>query len=287
MMTLLGAAVVLLVGIGVGLLSGLVGIGGGIVMVPFLYAFYAHPEWFGVSVPGAVVVAVAHATSLFVIVPTSIRGAITFHGAGLVVWPAVWAIAPASVVAAFVTARIAPALPGELLQLAFGLVLLASAVRMLKPRRLPASGESPPPRRRLHPGITLPVGVAVGVFSALLGVGGGIVAIPLLVHLVGLQLREVAATSMGIIAVTATAGTVGYMAGGGGAVPGMPWGSIGYVHVISGVIMFATSVVAVSWGARLNQRLPARKLALLFGSVFALIGVDLVARNAGGVLGLW
>ena len=287
-MTLLGAAVVLLVGIGAGLLSGLIGVGGGIVMVPFLYAFYAHPDWFGVSVPGAVVVAVAHATSLFVIVPTSIRGAVTFHRAGLVVWKAVWAIAPASVVAAFVAASIAPALPGELLQLAFGLVLLASAVRMLKPRRTAGADEEAPERpRRLHPLVTVPVGVAVGVFSALLGVGGGIVAIPLLLYVVGLRLREVAATSLGIIVVTATAGTAGYMIGGGGTVPGMPWGSIGYVHVLTGAIMFVTSVVAVSWGARLNQRLPARRLALLFGSVFALIGVDLVVRSGGGVLGLW
>jgi len=286
-MTLLGAALVLLVGISVGLLSGLIGVGGGIVVVPFLYVFYAHPEWFGVTVPGALVVAAAHATSLFVIVPTSVRGVVTFHRAGLVVWRAVWAIAPASVIAAFVAARIAPALPAELLQLAFGLVLLGSAVRMVKPHRRPLTAHEPARRQRLHLGIVLPVGIAVGLFSALMGVGGGIVAIPLLLHVVGLQLREVAATSMGIIAVTATAGTLGYMTGGWGIVSGMPWGSVGYVHVITGVIMFTTSVITVGWGARLNQRLPARRLALLFGGTFALIGVDLIVRNAGVALGVW
>ncbi|HEU0302532.1 MAG TPA: TSUP family transporter, partial [Longimicrobium sp.] len=91
----MGAAssvVVFVVGLLAGLLSGLVGVGGGVLMVPFLYFFYARPGWSGVAPPADVATVAAHATSLFVILPTSVRGAWAYHRRGLVVWRAVWPI---------------------------------------------------------------------------------------------------------------------------------------------------------------------------------------------------
>src|SRR5690606_37573777 len=89
------AAVVALAGAGflVGLLAGLVGIGGGVLIVPFLYFFYAHPVWGGVTFDPALHATVAHATSLFIIIPTAIVGTITYSRAGLVSWRAVLPIA--------------------------------------------------------------------------------------------------------------------------------------------------------------------------------------------------
>ena len=139
------AAVVAVFGFGlaVGVLSGLVGIGGGVLMVPFLYFFYAHPEWFGVAVDPEAATVVAHATSLFAIVPTALRGALAYHRAGLVVWRAVWPIAVASTATAVGAAQAATVLPPELLRVGFGLLLLYSAARLAFDRR-----EPPPP----HPG---------------------------------------------------------------------------------------------------------------------------------------
>jgi uncharacterized protein len=274
--------VIIVVGLAVGILSGLIGIGGGVLIVPFLYFFYDRPDLFGVVVSPEARVVLAHGTSLFVIVPTSVRGAIAFHRAKLIEWRAVWPIGAASIVAALVGARLAVALPPGLLQAGFGLLLIGSGIRMLqRVRSQTAQAPRGPPRLGL--GVTLVTGALVGLFSALLGVGGGIVAIPLLIHLIGLDIRQVAATSIGIITLTATAGTIGYMTGGLGE-PGLPPGSIGYVHVAAGLVMFLGSVASVRWGAMLNQRLQPRTLAMLFGVVFIILGVRLIAGGAWGVL---
>lgn len=265
------------VGIAVGLLSGLVGIGGGVLIVPFLYFFYQQPELFGVSMRPELVAVTAHATSLFVIVPTSIRGVLAFHRAGLVEWRAVWTIGPASVIGAFVGARLAVALPPELLKAAFGALLVVSGARMaVRRRRSVEPGAAHAPRLTLP--VTLGTGGAVGVFSSLMGVGGGIISIPLLIHWVGLEVRRVAATSIGIITITATAGVLAYVASGQG-VPGRPDWSVGYVDVVRGAAMFAGSLLSVRWGAALNQRLNPRVLTLLFAVLFILIGIQLLVSQ--------
>lgn len=281
-MTLAAILATFAVGLAAGLLSGLIGIGGGVLMVPFLYFFYDRPDWFGFVVAPEVRVVVAHATSLFVIVPTSVRGALAYHRARLVEWRAVWPIGVSSIIAAAAAARLAPAVPPALLKVLFGAFLVYSGVRLMV-RRAPAIAEGAQPPLRLAWSVTVPIGLAVGFFSALLGVGGGIVAIPLLMHVVGIDIKRVAATSIGIITITATAGTLTYMITGASR-PGLPPGSIGYVHVAAGVAMFLGAVASVQWGALLNQRLRPRALALLFAAVFIVIGARLVTTNLGELI---
>lgn len=274
---------IFVVGLAVGLLSGLIGIGGGVLIVPFLYFLYGHPQWFGVRIAPDLTTVVAHATSLFVIVPTSLRGVVAFQRAGLVAWKVVWPVGLASVVAAALGARVAMFTSPGLLKSAFGLLLVVSGIRLLRARTPTAADEGAPQRLRMAAPITVGIGGAVGFLSALLGVGGGIISIPLLIHVVGLELRRVAATSIGIIVITATAGTLSYMIGGRG-IEGLPRGSIGYVHVAAGLVMFAGSVLSVRWGAALNQRLAPRALARLFALFFLVLGVRLIVLNAPALL---
>jgi uncharacterized protein len=217
-------------------------------------------------------------------VPTSIRGTIAYHRARLVEWRAVWPIGISSVLAAAGAAWIAPSVPPQLLKIGFGAFLVASGVRLaIRPAEQSRTDASRP--LRLSWPVTVPIGIVVGIVSALLGVGGGIVAIPLLLHVVGLEVKKIAATSMGIIIITATAGALTYMLTGGTR-PGLPAGSFGYVHVVAGVAMFLGAVLSVQWGALLNQRLQARALTLVFATVFILIGGRLVVANLGGLV-LW
>src|SRR5688500_12475290 len=88
-----------LVGLLVGFTSGLVGIGGGVLIVPFLYFFYTNPAWTAASIPTELHTLVAHATSLFVIVPTAIVGIRSYDKAGLVIWRAALPIAALSAIA--------------------------------------------------------------------------------------------------------------------------------------------------------------------------------------------
>ena len=274
-MSLAAVAAVFGVGLVAGLLSGLVGIGGGVLMVPFLYFFYAHPAFSGMRVPEAATV-VAHATSLAVIVPTSLRGAWSFHGAKLVEWRAVWPIGIASALSAVLASQAATALPPQALRLAFGALLLFSAARLAR-QKAPEPGAAERPLR-LSPWATVPVGVVVGTFSALLGVGGGVVAIPMLIGIVGIPLRKVAATSIGIITLTSVAGALSYMAVGPAA-PVRPGWSVGYVDGAAALALAAGALLAVQLGTALNQRMNPRALALLFAALFGVVGVKLLVEN--------
>ena len=123
-----------LVGVGllVGFISGLVGIGGGVLIVPFLYFFYAHPAWSGTTIPLQLHNSVANATSLFIIIPTAIWGARSYHRAGLVVWRAAIPIAFASAIFAILSVRIQVSLPTHAVRIAFGTFLLLPLVLGLR-----------------------------------------------------------------------------------------------------------------------------------------------------------
>lgn len=267
LLTLAGSGMV------IGFMSGLVGIGGGVLIVPLLYFFYGHAGWSGVELAPELHAVVSHATSLFIIAPTSALGTWTYHRAGAVAWRSALPIAAFSVVAALIGSQLAPEIPASWLKLGFGALLLVSGARLLQKGK---TGRSAPGRSRLVVGAL--AGVAVGLMSALLGVGGGIVAIPILVYFVGLTLDKVAATSMAIIVFTALAAVAGYAVAGLGEA-GLPAGSIGYVHYLAGLPVLAGALIAVSAGARVNQRLDAQKLRFVFGALFILLGLRLLIQN--------
>jgi uncharacterized protein len=249
-------------------------------MVPLLYFFYAHPGWSGIILPGELHAVVAHATSLFVIVPTAILGTWSYHRANLVEWRVAIPMAAFSVLAALVATRIAPLVPAEGLKLGFGTLLTVSGVQLLRPRR---GTPSRPVRGHLWMGAV--GGLAVGALAALFGVGGGIVAIPIMVYVIGLRLEKVAATSMAIIVFTALAAVVGYATSSPGREL-MPDGSLGYIHYAAGLPILATSVLSVRLGARVNQRMSTRALRLLFGIFFLLLGLRLIVENFRALPGL-
>src|SRR5690625_933708 len=268
-------AILALFGVGliVGAISGLVGIGGGVLIVPFLYLFYGNPNWSGTSLAPDLAAPVAHATSLFIIVPTAVRGVIAYHRSGNIVWRAVIPIGLAAILAAVLGARVAINLPGRLLEIAFGVLLIGSAIQMAR-----GLGRRHDQVRRVTPLRTILTGLVVGFLSALLGVGGGAIAIPMLIYVLGLKVRELAATSLAIIMFAALAGTLTYMMS---PTPptGLPTGNIGYVHLLAALPILAGSLLAVGWGTRLNQRLSTNKLRWIFAILFGVLGVELIVEN--------
>jgi uncharacterized membrane protein YfcA len=266
-------------GLVAGFTAGLVGIGGGVLMVPFLYFFYesARGAALGGAVPPDLQATVSHATSLFVIVPTAILGTAAYARAGLVVWRAALPVGLFSLAGGVLGARIALGLPADALKLGFGIFLIATAAQLIRSTR---GGEGHPLRLALP--ITVPTGIVVGVFSAILGVGGGLVAIPLLMHVIGVDIRRVAATSLAIIVMAATAGTLTYMVTGSG-VSGLPASSVGYVHVAAGVPLMIGSLFTVRLGAIANQRMKTPTLRRVFAAVLAALGLRLILQAAGAL----
>lgn len=271
-----------LVGGVAGVASGLIGIGGGVIMVPFLYVVLAEVGWSGVAVPSDLHAVVAHATSLAVIVPTAVVGAVTYARSERVAWRAALPMAPSAMAAAAAGAALAVELPPEVLKTGFGLLLLAAGVRLVVAPR--SGGEGGPRALRLGLPVTVGSGVAVGAVSSLLGVGGGIVAIPLLIYLVGVDLPRVAATSIAVVASTAAAGAVAYAVLGGG-VGGLPGGSLGYVYLPAAAALVPGAMLGARAGAGLNQKLDPTILRWLFAIFFIVVALRLIIRNAGGILG--
>ena len=279
-MTLAGWLAALAVGLLAGGMSGLLGIGGGVVMVPFLYLLLAHPEWSGIgAAPGREAV-LAHATSLFVIIPTSLRGAWLYHRARLVEWRAVWVLGAGSIVGAAATAAWADRVPGAALKLAFAAFLLATAAQLWRSRRGSVDVERRP-SGRAHAVRGILGGILVGALSALLGVGGGIVAIPVLLYVLDVDVRKVAATSLAVIVLTATAGTLAYALAGA---EGAPAGAVGYVYLPAALALAAGTLVSVRWGTQWNRRLPEDALRRVFAVTLAVVAVWIVVRSAGAVV---
>jgi len=279
-MSPLALAITLLYGGVVGVVSGLVGVGGGIVMVPLLYLLFAHPEWSGISIAPEYHAVVAHATSLFVIVPTAVTGILAYHRSKLVVWGVALPMAVTAVLAALGGVQVAVRLPPELLKAAFGAFLIASGLNLFK-GPVPA-GESGNGTAD-HLAIPILGGILVGFITSLLGVGGGIVAIPLLIYLVRLEVKKVAATSLGIVVFSALTASVTYAITGWGH-PELPQGSAGYIFLPAGFALLPGAVLTARFGVRLNQRLNPRTLKTLFGVVFLLIGLWLFLNNVQGAL---
>lgn len=270
-MTALALAAALAFGVVGGVLAGLVGIGGGVVLVPFLYLVLDHPGWSGLSVPAHRVTVMAHATSLVVIVPTALSALRSFGKAGMVPWRAVAWMGGAAAVAAAATTRFAPSVPGGLLRAGFAVFLVVVGVRLFlapTPRR-----PTDLPEGRDHPGMGIAGGLLVGVFSALLGVGGGLVAIPLLLFAFRMELKRVAAASMGVVVFAALAASAGYLLARPGEV--LPPGSVGWVHLPLALALAPGAVLGARWGALWNQRMETERLRRVFAAVLVVLGLRL------------
>lgn len=266
------------VGLLSGFIAGLIGIGGGVLIVPFLYFLYGHPEWSHFWFPEDLHVTVAHATSLLVIFPTAIRGTLSYSKAGLIAWEVVIPVAVAAVVGGVIGARIAMVASAELLKALFGAFLIASASQMVF-RRAHAPGG--PLRTNLV--ATSATGLAVGVLSGMMGVGGGVLALPLLMYVLHLDVRRAAATSLAIVGAAAFSSLTTYALGGADPIL-MPAGSIGYVHLIAAAPILIGSVIAVPLGTRMNQKLDATALKYIFAAFFFLMGLKFIFDNGRALL---
>ncbi len=272
-MSALALLALFVVGLLVGFAAGLIGIGGGVLIVPFLYFFYARPDWAGFLLPDALHVAVAHATSLFVIVPTAVGGTFSYHRAQLIEWRVALPVAIASLIGGAIGAQAAILLPAAVLKFAFGVFLLFSGVQLVTGRS--RASERP---INTNPVATTVTGLMVGTLSGMMGVGGGILALPLLIYLLHVEMRRAAATSLAIIGFAGLAGAITYAISGAG-VPGRAPFSLGYIHLAAALPILIGSLISVHWGTRVNQRTNIRVLRYIFAAVFVVLGSKFIFDN--------
>jgi uncharacterized protein len=263
-MTLL-VLILLATGLLIGTISGLLGIGGGIIMTPVQFWLYTSQGW---STDTAMKVSLA--TSLAVILPTAASGVWRHNKQHDINWRASIFMGIFTAIGSFTGATLAAHIPGATLKFIFGLLALAIAVRMLT---LKVNDAQRPIRGNLWLwiGLALPIGLVTG----LLGIGGGILVIPVLVMVLRFRMREATATSLGIMLFTSVGGILGYILNGF-QVTNMPAYTVGYIFWPGWIALAATSVVMAQVGAVLAHKIPGKQLNYLFVVLLFYISLDML-----------
>jgi uncharacterized membrane protein YfcA len=233
----------------IGAVLGMLGGGGAILTLPMLvYGVHVEPK-------------AAIATSLFVVGATSIVGTAIHARTGAVRWKVGAIFGAAAMVGAFGGGRLAHFVPSKALLVLFAVVMLVTAIAMLRGRN-----ESAAPPAPLALGRSLALGAAVGVLSGLVGAGGGFLIVPALTLFGGLAMREAIATSLLIIAMQSFAGFAGHVT----AVE-LDWTLIGAVT--------GAAVAGAIGGALLGTKVSAAALRRGFAWLVLAMGIFVIGKQ--------
>jgi len=255
----------LLAGVGAGLLSGLLGIGGAMVLVPVLTFVLGHT-----GTPPEYTVKMAVATSLATIMFTSASSVRAHHRRGAVRWDIARVLAPGIVAGALAGAQVAVALPAKALGVLFALFIGFSATQMLLDRKPEASRTIPGPLA------TFGVGTVIGLLSAVVGAGGAFVSVPFMTWC-NVKIHEAVATSASLGFPIALAGTLGY-AWAGRDLANAPPGSLGYIYLPGLVIISLASMTLAPLGARIAHGMQIRPLKRIFAVILYCISAYFLLR---------
>jgi uncharacterized membrane protein YfcA len=257
--------ILLATGVVVGFASGLLGLGGAFIMTPVQYLIYT-----AMGLPTDLAIKLAFGTSLLVILPLSVSGAWRHNLRGAVWWRTALVMGGIGLVCAFGGATLATHLPGTALKIAFGAIVLLSAIRMLTARE-PEIETEPRDNPWLWAGWAIPVGFVSGI----LGIGGGVLMIPVLVLALRFRMHNAVATSLAVMPFISAGGVIGYFINGLG-VSGLPAYSVGYVNLASWLLLAVTGVGMAQVGAITAHRLPARQLRYIFIAVMFYMGLKML-----------
>jgi uncharacterized membrane protein YfcA len=263
-------AELLLLGGVAGYLAGLLGIGGGMMMVPALTFVLTRR---GVD-PG-LAVKMAIATSMATILFTSLSSVRAHHSRGAVRWPIVRAMAPGIVLGGLVAgAAVFAMLQGRWLALSFAAFVGFSAVRMLV---------APPPKpTRSMPGPLgqAAMGSAIGFVSSLVGAGGAFLSVPFMSR-GNVPLKEAVGTSAALGFPIALAGTAGFVISGHALPAALP-GAWGYLYLPALAIIALASVTLAPLGARAAHRMDVRALRRWFALLLFSLAGYMLFKALGG-----
>ena len=251
----------LLLGTFTGFLAGLLGIGGGMLMVPFMTLILSRQ-----GVPAVLSVKMAIATSMATIIFTSISSVRAHHKRGAVRWDIVKRLAPGIVVGSLVSSLgVFALLKGSWLAIFFGLFVGFSATQMFLDKK-------PKPSRQMPgTGGQFAAGGVIGFLSGLVGAGGGFVSVPFMTWC-NVAIHNAVATSAALGFPIAVANVVGYI-GAGQGVTGLPAGSFGYIWLPALGVIAACSVFTAPLGAKAAHALPVGKLKRVFASILYVLAV--------------
>ena len=249
-----------------GFLAGLLGVGGGMLVVPFVTAVLEHR---GVAAPLAVKMAIA--TSMATIVFTSVSSLRAHHRRGTVRWDLVGRMAPGIVGGSLLAgAGVFAIVKGSALAVFFALFVGLSATQMLRNRPAVAAGHMP---GRWGQGA---IGAVIGFLSGLVGAGGAFLSVPFMTRH-SVPIHQAVATSAALGFPIALANTVGYVLAGWSLPAALP-GSMGYLYLPALAVVAACSVSTAPLGARVAHRLNVAQLRRAFALLLYALAAYMLYR---------
>lgn len=247
---------VLALSVVVGLSLGVLGGGGSILTVPIL-VYVA-----GLEAKEAI------AASLFVVGVTSAVSVISHARAGRVMWRTGLVFGAAGMAGAFVGGLLGGKIPGQILLVAFALMMVATSVAMIRGRKKPAGdGSGTPEKHELPLGRVLLDGAVVGLVTGLVGAGGGFLVVPALALLGGLPMSIAVGTSLVVIAMKSFAGLAGYLTS-----VELDWGLI--------LAVTGAAIVGTLIGSKISGRIPETALRKGFGWFVLAMGTFVLTQQA-------
>ena len=256
-----------LLGIGTGFLAGLLGIGGGMLMVPFITIILSAR---GVGPDLAVKMAIA--TSMATIIFTSVSSVRAHHKRGAVRWDLVKLLAPGIVIGSIIASLgVFSLLKGSYLAIVFALFVGFSATQMFMDKK-------PKPTRQM-PGTAgqLGAGGFIGFLSGLVGAGGGFISVPFMTWC-NVPIHNAVATSAALGFPIAVANVAGYVISGM-SVQDLPPASFGYIWLPALVVIAACSVFTAPLGARAAHALPVGKLKRVFAIMLYMLAAYMAYKG--------
>ena len=245
-----------------GTLAGLLGIGGGLLFVPVM--LFLLPQF---GIPPNLIMHVAVSTSLAIISFTSLSSTRAHHKRGGIDWKIVKVIAPGVIIGAIIGAITAHSLPGHFLQKTFAIFALLIGLKLLF--HWQPSAKRQLPKRK---GLTI-FGLFQGILCALLGMGGGAIAVPFF-QICQVDIRKAVAMSSALgFCISITAALAAMLTGLN--TPNMPAWSTGYIFWPAFFGLMPTAFICAPLGARLAHWLPTPILTRIFAVFLFLVALDM------------
>jgi uncharacterized membrane protein YfcA len=250
-----------------GFAAGLLGIGGGMILVPFITMIFTAKAF-----APEVVVHMAIATSLATIMFTSMSSVRAHHKHGAVLWPVVKLLAPGIVVGAWIGPWIGKQMNSSMMALVFGLFVAFSATQMLLKKKPVAARDLPG-----APGMFAAGGV-IGIVAGLVGAGGGFLSVPFMAWC-NVRIHNAVATSAALGFPIALAGTLSNIYFGLNE-PELPPYSLGYIYLPALALIAAASMTMAPLGARTAHRLPVEQLKKIFAVILYVLAAYMLWKAA-------
>lgn len=252
-----------------GVLAGLLGVGGGIVIVPVME--------FALSMLGidpAIRMHISVATSLAIIIPTSISSSRAHHSRDAVDFKLVKSWGLLILLGAIFGAWIAAQVDGNILAGVFATIALLVALKMILPLEEKVISKTVPTGI-----LCAPLPFSIGTISTMMGIGGGTLSVPILT-LLSKPIHLAVGTSALFGLIISLPGTAGFIIGGWDH-PSLPTGSLGYVNIIGLLIIAPVTVLCAPLGAKIAHNLSKRNLSIAFGIFLFIVGIRMLYKATG------